>query len=265
MGSVRTISRYRLLTEIEIVMSSLLTSHLEQISLCATSIAELPFPGPKIFTNALLGQHDITALIRDTEAHERALFHLAPPPLPTKAPGPDFAGVPLSNPATTSTSRRATVYGSRQPKNKAVAAVLGGELYQQTRKESAAARQKGEVDVEVLLEGAERLAAVYPTPGAADRIAQLRRRHQQLTANIAHYEARVSQQSKELEALNIGHGGYGDDDDEMLDDEPTINVPTMTKEDLEHEEIEIRELEQKKRSLEDRVTGMERDLGGLMR
>lgn len=141
-------------------MTSLLTSHLEQISLCSNSIASLPFPGPKQFTNALLNTADITSLIRDTEAHERALFHLAPPPLPTKAS--DFASSVASTAPTSNAARRATAYGNRQPKSRAVAAVLGGDLYQRTRREGAAAsgRQKGEIDVEVLLEGAEKLAGV---------------------------------------------------------------------------------------------------------
>ena len=39
----------------------------------------------------------------------------------------------------------------------------------------------------------------------------------------------------------------------------------MTQQHLESEEAEIRELERKKKGLEERVAGMERDLGGLMR
>lgn len=39
----------------------------------------------------------------------------------------------------------------------------------------------------------------------------------------------------------------------------------VTDEDIERELEEIRELETKKHRLEDRVTGIERDLGGLMR
>lgn len=140
-------------------MASLLSSHLEQISLCATSIADLSFPGPKIFANALLSNHDITSLIRDTEQHERALFHLAPPPLPSKSTTSEFPGT-SSGAAPSGAARRQTVYGTRQPKSKAVAAVLGGELYQKTRKTDNSGRQKGDIDVEVLLEGAERLAAV---------------------------------------------------------------------------------------------------------
>ena len=39
----------------------------------------------------------------------------------------------------------------------------------------------------------------------------------------------------------------------------------ITVEDIKMEEEEILELEKKKRSLEDRVSGMEKDLGGLLR
>lgn len=252
-------------------MASLLSSHLEQISLCSNSIAELPFQGPKIFTNALLSTHDITALIRDTEAHERALFHLAPPPLPTKGSNTDNAPSAASS-ITPGPQRRATVYGGpRQPKNKAVAAVLGGDLYNKTRA-SESSRQKGEIDVEALLHGAEKLAAVYPIAGANDRIAQLRRRHQQLAANIEHYEGRVALQTRELERMHrpSGTSDFGEEDEDMMEAEAFAEggddfVAPMTKEDLIREEEEIKELERKKRGLEERVTGMERDLGGLMR
>ncbi|KAK5169186.1 uncharacterized protein LTR77_006495 [Saxophila tyrrhenica] len=249
-------------------MAALLSSHLEQISLCATSIADLSFQSPKMFTNALINNQDITTLIRDTEQHERALFHLAPPPLP-KFGSSNFAesvaGTSLL--ATSGTTRRQTAYAPRQPKNKAVAAVLGGDLYQRTRT-GETGRQKGELDVEVLLKGAEKLAAVYPIPGANDRIAGLRRRHQQLAANINHYESLVAEQSTQLQAMNrpTSRGGYSEPEDVEagaagLDD---VAIP-MTKEDLEREEQEVRDLERKKRALEERVEGMERDLGGLMR
>lgn len=148
-------------------MSTLLNSHLSQISLCATSLSTLPFPGPGRFTNALLSpSHDITSLIRDTEPHERALFHLAPPPLPnTKSTGNFGDGSVGSANALVmgggGAGRRQTTYAAaRQPKSKAVAAVLGGEMYQRTREGGGEARAKGDVDVEVLLAGAEKLAGV---------------------------------------------------------------------------------------------------------
>lgn len=147
------------------IMASLLSSHLESISNSASSISSLSFPGPSRFTNALLYTRDITSLIRDTEQHERALFHLAPPSLPANPTLSDSLSLPphvfASAPGvSTQANRRATVYGTRQPKNKAVAAVLGGDLYRKTRREEGTAREKGDVDVEVLLAGAEKLAAV---------------------------------------------------------------------------------------------------------
>ncbi|KAK3710914.1 hypothetical protein LTR37_009935 [Vermiconidia calcicola] len=248
-------------------MASLLSSHLEQISLCATSIADLPFAGPKIFTNALLANHDITSLIRDTEQHERALFHLAPPPLPKSGSSSYVDSINSAAPAASTAGRRQTGYGARQPKNKAVAAVLGGDLYQQTRGADTS-RQKGELDVELLLHGAEKLAAVYPIPGANDKITALRRRHQQLAANIAHYETRVAKQTSELQAMTRPTSRSGPSDDgkeaDTVVEDAEATVP-MTKEDLRMEEQEVRELERKKKGLEERVTGMERDLGGLMR
>lgn len=110
-----------------------------------------------------------------------------------------------------------------------------------------------------------------PISGAQDKITQLRRRHQQLEANIAHYEARVAEQTRELQAMNrpSSRAGYDDGDDvgsEEVDNNENENAAIpLTTEDLEQEEVEIRELEKKKKGLEDRVTGMERDLGGLMR
>ena len=118
----------------------------------------LRFPAPKIFTNALLHSHDITALIRDTETHERALFSSSPADPPATEP------------------RRATVHRSKstreysnngfgltnRPRSGAAAAILlGGELGEQLRREEGKdARASGQVDVEVLLRGAERLCSV---------------------------------------------------------------------------------------------------------
>jgi hypothetical protein len=41
-------------------------------------------------------------------------------------------------------------------------------------------------------------------------------------------------------------------------------VPDVTDEDIEREMVEIRDLERRKRTLEQRVAGMEQDLGGLI-
>jgi predicted MPP superfamily phosphohydrolase len=153
--------------------------------------------------------------------------------------------------------------GRQTPRNKAVAAVLGGDLYQRTRREGM--RAKGDVDVEVLLEGAERLLNVYAIPGANESISSLRRRYEQLRNNIAYHEQRVAKQSEEL----AGRRGYGDVEEEEFEEggnEHHIHEDVfMSAEDLEAEEKEVRELEAKKRALEERVAGMEKDLGGLMR
>lgn len=163
---------------------TLLDAHLEQISLCSASIAELPsvlslfillnihsirtdqpvsFPRPKIFTNALLHQHEITTLIRDTESHERALFSV---PAPPKTP------VPQEPSSLTSSNRRATVFNAPR-RNTAVAAILGSELVDRIRegggggagsglgyRSYGGGRDRNEVDVETLLEGAEKLCGV---------------------------------------------------------------------------------------------------------
>lgn len=145
--------------------------------------------------------------------------------------------------------------------------MLGGDLYAKTRGNEG--RQKGEIDVEVLLQGAEKLSAIYPIAGANERINKLRRRHEQLEANVKHYEAKVAFQQRELERMMRPSGsGFEDDEIDMGESggavEEEVALP-MTKEDLEREEAELKELERKKKGLEERVEGMGRDLGGLMR
>ena len=116
------------------------------------------FPAPKIFTNALLHSHDITALIRDTETHERALFSLAP--------ADPHATEPRRGTTHRSKSTGETFHNgfglTKRPRYGATAAtLLGGELGEQLRKEEGKeTRASGQVDVEVLLKGAERLCSV---------------------------------------------------------------------------------------------------------
>ena len=157
---------------------TLLDNHLEQISLCAASIAELPFPPPKIFTNALLQPHDITALIRDTELHERALFSVPPPPPTPKAQDPSTSKNMRNTTFNINGGGSTGITGGganevRAPKrNTAVAAVLGTELVEKIRRGGGGGagtglgyrpfdgNNKNEVDVETLLEGAEKLLGV---------------------------------------------------------------------------------------------------------
>ncbi len=132
--------------------------------LCITILGSLTvpysFPPPKRFANALLRSHDITALIRDTEAHERALFRVAPP---------DSTSFP-SHP------RRSVIHGSKLNHDKlasgtaflqsrrqysSVATILGVELGEQLRNEAIhPGKERGEIDVELLLQGAERLSGI---------------------------------------------------------------------------------------------------------
>ncbi len=105
--------------------------------------------------------------------------------------------------------------------------------------------------------------------GAREKIAALRARYSRVKTSLAHYEARVARQARDLERMNRPgdwEGESGDDEEgETGDGENYDEEVVVTDEDLRREEEEIRELERKKKELEDRVSGMERDLGGLLR
>lgn len=62
---------------------------------------------------------------------------------------------------------------------------------------------------------------------------------------------------------------FPEDDDEADIPRPSVkrglSTQQLTLEELRQEEAGIKELEQKKRSLEQRVIGMDKDLGGLLR
>ena len=221
------------------------------------------FPPPKIFTNALLSNHDITSLIRDTETHERALFSVPPPAPPTTSQNPDPPKI----------SRRQTVFNvaggevttgpptsrSTNPRrNTAVAAVLGGDLHAQIVRRTGG--EKGDVDIEVLLRGAEKLCGVYPLPGAAERIRAQRQKWAHQSNTLAYYEAKVSEQSEALGRMNKDH--WRDEEEEIADDD--VGGNGLTEDDLRREEEEARELDKKKRELQERLRAMDKDLGGLL-
>ncbi|KAG6011014.1 hypothetical protein E4U21_000045 [Claviceps maximensis] len=252
---------------------SILSGHLEQIACSCQGIDALPFPPPKIFTNALLLKHDITSLIRDPEAHERALFSVPP------APSPAIQSSRNIEPESKSSSRRQTVFnvasgevttgpttrGVANPRrHTAVAAVLGREMHSQLRKGET--DRKGDVDVEVLLRGAEKLCGVYELPGARDRISSLRNQYRNGKNTLAYYEAKVAEQNEQLASMN--KGWMEDDDDDDDDDDGVVGVDdeseVWTEDDLRREEAEAKEMEVKKRELQTRLRQMEKDLGGLM-
>lgn len=90
-----------------------------------------------------------------------------------------------------------------------------------------------------------------------------------MKSSLDHYEALVAEQSAQLRQMNRPSSRmseFEDDDDVPASSRvtPNENLP-MTDEDLKREEEGIMELEQKKRTLEERVSGMEKDLGGILR
>lgn len=209
---------------------------------------------------------------------------MPPPPPPVTKPEPP--------PEQSKVSRRQTVFNvaagevttgapsSRSAgnprRNTAVAAVLGGDLHAQiTRRAPASTRVQGvggggDVDIEVLLQGAEKLCQVYPLPGALERIPELRQKWANQSNTLAYYEAKVVEQTERLGRMNKRPDDFGDEDEEDVgdeDEEPVNNGimdSLMTEEDLRREEEEVKELDKKKKELQERLRAMDKDLGGLL-
>lgn len=245
----------------------MLSAHFEQIAISCQGIDSLPFPKPKIFTNALLSSHDITSLIRDTETHERALFSVPPPPPPAASqdPAPPKASSRrqtvfnvASGEVTTSGGATGRNVGAPR-RHTAVAAVLGGDLHDQIRK-SERGWNKDNVDVEMLLRGAEKLCGVYALPGALERIPAQRSQYAQHLNTLAYYEAKVQEQKEQLELMNRSMSDEEDEEDEEQEEEASS---LLTEDDLRREEEEVRDLDKKKRDLQRRLKAMEKDLAGL--
>ena len=101
-----------------------------------------------------------------------------------------------------------------------------------------------------------------------EKIVSLRARHDQLTSSIERYEARMAQQAIQLEKINR-RGQYSDTEDVKSEHNHgsgnLLQNSQVTAEDFQREEEEMKELEQKKRGLVDRVSSMDKDLGGLLR
>ncbi|KIW43495.1 uncharacterized protein PV06_04593 [Exophiala oligosperma] len=233
---------------------ALLGSHLEQITLSAKSIAGLEFLPPKIFSNALLKDHEITTLIRDTESHERALFTLDPNAVRSSRQSN------ATQQHGSSATRNSLFPNAHSTQQSVVTRLLGDDMLEEIRLSS---KKRDGVNVEVLLRGAERLCDVYAVGGAPEKIRALRTRYEEVATSISTLEEKVSKQQALLERRNksfeVEHEEHEPAgltaDDAML----------LTEQDFQNEEDEIRELEARKKALEDRVSGMERDLGGLLR
>ncbi|KAI9372806.1 DASH complex subunit Spc34 [Aspergillus egyptiacus] len=242
---------------------SLLDNHLEQIILSSNAIAELPFPPPRIFTNALLGSHDITALIRDTEAHERALFQSDPTVKASSSQRRATRRATQFQPEAEAESMTSRIYSARNNRNQsAVARVLGYDIMEEIKRSARTSSSgfRGEVNVDVLLKGAEILCDVYPVTGAQDKISSLRYRNQMISESIAELEERVAKNTADLESMSRSYN----DEYDNIDNTGYPGMGDVTDTDINRELEEIRELERRKRSLEDRVNGMERDLGGML-
>ncbi|KIX00964.1 uncharacterized protein Z518_10030 [Rhinocladiella mackenziei CBS 650.93] len=241
---------------------TLLASHLEQISLSAKSIAELEYPRPQIFTNALLNDHEITTLIRDTEPHERALFSIDPNAVNGNRQQNAIWSTGTEN-------GRKNVFPTAHPmKQSAITRLLGNELLQEIRQSSSdTSRPRDGVSVEVLLRGAEKLCNVYDVMGATEKIRALRNRYREVATSISMLEEKVAKQQILQERRNNGLDPEEEVDEIDVGNELNCNQDsvTFTEQDFRLEEDEIRELEARKKALEDRVSGMEKDLGGLLR
>lgn len=132
-------------------------------------------------------------------------------------------------------------------------------MHEQLRRGEA--DRKGDLDVETLLRGAEKLCGVYELPGARERIAALRTKYRNGNNTIAYYEAKVAEQAEQLAGMNKDWmGDDGDDEQEEVRDVSEL----WTEADLRREEEEARQLDMKKRELQSRLRTMEKDLGGLM-
>ncbi|KAL2430271.1 hypothetical protein ABEF95_002481 [Exophiala dermatitidis] len=244
---------------------ALLASHLEQMSLSAQAISELEFPARGIFTNALLKDHEITTLIRDTEPHERALFSLDPNAVRRTQ---QDSGIRSAGSDVIPHARQSMFPGGQHAKQSVITRLLGNEMLQEIRKSSSnGVRARDGVNVEVLLQGAEKLCEVYTVAGASERIRALRNHYREVSSSLSALESKVSKQQTSLDRQNQGFDESHAEWDDMRHENTSRNgdMTEFTDQDFQLEEDEIKELEARKRALEERVAGMEKDLGGLLR
>ena len=117
-----------------------------------------------------------------------------------------------------------------------------------------------------------KLTTYSPIEGAVEKITALRKRYENLASSVTRYESRVAKQALQLEKMNHPKKYDGNCEKmkhiENVSDLERTTTPRqarITIEDVKREEQAIRLLEENKRYLEDRVTGIERDLGGLLR
>jgi len=232
-------------------MNSRLAPFLKQTNEASAGLGAFNFRQPKIFTNAILHSGDVTSLIRDTETHERALFTV-----PSSGQTSERSVQPLLR----DKKQRMSMAPRR---NTAVHSVLGSDMIEQLRRGGGGGpgggiggSVPGEVDVELLLLGAEKLNGVYHITKAGERIERARERYEQLAESVANYEALVAAQRQQLELLQ-----HRDD----YDDELPVpqQVEAVTDEMIEQEEQAIVELERKKEDMEKKIKGIDRKMNSV--
>jgi hypothetical protein len=133
------------------------------LSVSSMLMKAISFPQPRIFTNALLGSHDITALIRDTETHERALFQSNPSVKASNAQKRATRRATQFQPESETESMASRIYSARNNRNNsAVARVLGSDMMDEIKRSARTSTNgsRGEVNIDVLLKGAEILCNV---------------------------------------------------------------------------------------------------------
>lgn len=222
------------------------------------------FAPSRPFTNALLHNNEITALIRDPELHERGLFSVH-----NFAQDGESQSKNKSYTSNYGSSRLLAQQGT-QHQESAVARVLGNEMLNRIQQSNHHSQRGKGVDIEVLLQGAEKLCMTFNVPGTLERIQALRSKHKQVSASVARFEVKVAEQQTVLSSYNAG---TRNDEEEwgVGRGHNASNYPTLDSQkgsvgfDLEAEEQAILELEMRKTALEARVSAIEKDLGELLR
>ncbi|KAF3912930.1 hypothetical protein AA313_de0209564 [Arthrobotrys entomopaga] len=213
--------------------------HLEQIEAAAKDISSMRFSKPGTFTNSQVHKPPITSLIRDTSPYERVLF----------SPSSNESSFSQKSPML---STKSTLLGS----------LLDGNVMHQMRSAVNTSHLKGDIDVELLLQGAKNLARIYPTPGLEDRIEHLRAKHHDLQSSISLHEELVTAQRTQLD-LQRGAA------DQHVEFENTVEITTtlqntITDTDIEAEEIAIQQLEARRLEMESEIKDLDRKLGEIM-
>ncbi|KAK6498578.1 hypothetical protein TWF481_011163 [Arthrobotrys musiformis] len=213
-------------------VSSRFERHLLQIEEAANDISSMRFSKPGIFTNSQVTRPPITSLIRDTSPYERVLF--------SSNSNEGFTDSPSK------LSSKPGLLGS----------LLDGNLVHQVQSTVRTNQLKGDVDVELLLRGAEDLARIYPIPGLDDRIDQLRARYQDLLSSVTLHEELVAAQRTQLDLQR----GVVKDDPIRKPKQPKPSQHSLTKANIQAEEIAIRQLEARKFEMESEIRELDRKL-----